>query len=102
MLGHFIAQGEVSPTRHVGRVDDDARARIEGTRGADSNAMDFLASSCILREKAFDRGEHRSESILGATAAIHGSASLREDLAKRVNNAGRDLCSADIYTDDLI
>src|SRR5215475_2877891 len=102
MLGHFIAQGKVSPTRHVGRVDNDARARIKRTRGADSNAMDFLASSCILREKVFDRGEHGSESVLSTTAAIHGGASLREDLAMRVNDAGGDFCAADINTDDLI
>src|ERR1700685_2764578 len=94
---HLRSEGEISPARNIGRIDDNSRMRVQRSRRADTNSTNPGASFRVLGKEEGDRRYYGHESVGGLAVRHHGSADLRFDFATAVHQAGCDLGATNIH-----
>src|SRR5260370_22175963 len=93
---HFVAQGEVSPARQIGRIDHHPAAWIERAGRADSNSRQAILGTRIGLQHFIDCAPHRRESFSRAAVCHHRHPRLEEDRSLRAYQAGGDLASSNV------
>src|SRR3954471_1381332 len=96
LLLDLMPQSEIDPARQVRRVQHDPTALIQGAWGRNTDRGDNAAlrasDSLVYR---FEDALHR---LRCAASGVHRDADFRHDLARGVDQSGRDLGATDIHS----
>jgi len=93
---HFGGERKIVPARQVGRIQHDSTNGIEWTGSANPDSGERVAGLRLRGEHRVDRGLQGGETRGGIFAGGHGHASLIQNFALRIDQAGGDFCAADI------